>query len=122
MRDDPDVLAAHLPARILVVDDDERNLLALSEVLEPIAEVVTVSSGRDALRRTVAVLARSGHLLGQLLDIRLQLPDIGLKVRHVLGGSLAGGLSCYGGGHSQLLVIVPRQRPVGRKVPVPLPP
>ena len=38
------------PAKILVVDDDERNLLALSEVLGGIAEVVTASSGSDALR------------------------------------------------------------------------
>ena len=37
-------------ARILLVDDDERNLLALSEVLEPLAEVVTAPSGRLALR------------------------------------------------------------------------
>jgi signal transduction histidine kinase/two-component SAPR family response regulator len=43
--------SAGQPARILVVDDDERNLLALSEVLSPIAKVVTASSGRDALRR-----------------------------------------------------------------------
>jgi CheY-like chemotaxis protein len=38
------------PAKILVVDDDERNLLALSEVLGGIAEVVTAASGSDALR------------------------------------------------------------------------
>ena len=38
-------------AKVLVVDDDERNLLALSEVLAPIAEVVCSSSGRDALRQ-----------------------------------------------------------------------
>jgi len=37
-------------ARILIVDDDERNLLALAEVLRSIADVETVSSGRDALR------------------------------------------------------------------------
>ena len=37
-------------AKILIVDDDERNLLALTEVLDPLAEVITVSSGRDALR------------------------------------------------------------------------
>ena len=37
-------------ARILLVDDDERNLLALSEVLEPLAEVVTATSGGMALR------------------------------------------------------------------------
>jgi len=36
--------------RVLVVDDDERNLLALSEVLDPIAQVVTATSGRKALR------------------------------------------------------------------------
>jgi signal transduction histidine kinase len=36
--------------RVLLVDDDERNLLALSEVLEPIASVVTATSGRTALR------------------------------------------------------------------------
>ena len=38
-------------ARILVVDDDERNLLALSEVLGTIAKVSTAASGRDALRQ-----------------------------------------------------------------------
>ena len=38
-------------AKILVVDDDERNLLALTEVLSSTAEVVTAASGRDALRR-----------------------------------------------------------------------
>ncbi|MGX8012776.1 response regulator [Mesorhizobium sp. ORM8.1] len=32
------------------VDDDERNLLAIEEVLTPIAEVVTVQSGEEALR------------------------------------------------------------------------
>ena len=37
-------------AKVLLVDDDERNLLALSEVLDPIAEVVCVNSGRNALR------------------------------------------------------------------------
>ena len=37
-------------ARILLVDDDERNLLAISEVLSSLADIVTVTSGRDALR------------------------------------------------------------------------
>jgi len=41
--------AARRP-RVLLVDDDERNLLALSEVLEPVASVVTATSGRMALR------------------------------------------------------------------------
>src|SRR6476620_1118703 len=38
------------PAKILIVDDDERNLRALREVLDSIADVVTASSGRQALR------------------------------------------------------------------------
>jgi signal transduction histidine kinase len=42
--------AAAARPRVLLVDDDERNLLALSEVLEPIATVVTATSGRTALR------------------------------------------------------------------------
>ena len=37
-------------ARILLVDDDERNLMALTEVLSDLAEVVTATSGREALR------------------------------------------------------------------------
>lgn len=37
-------------AGILLVDDDERNLLALSEVLSSVARVDTASSGKDALR------------------------------------------------------------------------
>lgn len=45
------VASAPNVAKVLVVDDDERNLLALSEVLDPIAEVVCSSSGRDALRQ-----------------------------------------------------------------------
>jgi len=36
--------------KILLVDDDERNLLALSEVLSGVADIVTASSGREALR------------------------------------------------------------------------
>ena len=42
--------AAQERARILIVDDDERNLLALSQVLHDIADVVTAASGKDALR------------------------------------------------------------------------
>ncbi|WP_426128939.1 response regulator [Pararhizobium sp. PWRC1-1] len=36
--------------RVLLVDDDHRNLLALSEVLEDVAEIVTADSGAEALR------------------------------------------------------------------------
>ena len=37
-------------AKILLVDDDERNLMALTELLKDIAQVVTATSGREALR------------------------------------------------------------------------
>ena len=50
--------------RILLVDDDERNLLALSEVLEDLAEVVSVTSGRDALRQLL-----TGDFAVILLDV-----------------------------------------------------
>jgi PAS domain S-box-containing protein len=39
------------PARVLVVDDDENNLLAIRTVLEDLAEVVTAPSGEEALRQ-----------------------------------------------------------------------
>lgn len=39
-----------LRARVLVVDDDERNLMAIETVLEPVAEVVRATSGEEALR------------------------------------------------------------------------
>ncbi|KKC25833.1 hypothetical protein WP12_11825 [Sphingomonas sp. SRS2] len=58
------------PARILVVDDDERNLLALRTVLEDVAEVVLARSGEEALR----------HLLKDefaviLLDVYMPMMD-----------------------------------------------
>lgn len=51
-------------ARILLVDDDERNLLALSEVLEPLADVVTATSGTRALRELL-----KGEFAVILLDV-----------------------------------------------------
>jgi len=51
-------------ARVLIVDDDERNLLALSEVLEPLADVVTATSGRTALRELL-----KGEFAVILLDV-----------------------------------------------------
>src|SRR5689334_15775678 len=37
-------------ARVLVVDDDERNLLAIRTVLEDVADIVVARSGEEALR------------------------------------------------------------------------
>ena len=51
-------------ARILLVDDDERNLLAMSEVLDGLAEVVTATSGREALRHLL-----KGDFAVILLDV-----------------------------------------------------
>ena len=39
-----------ISARILLVDDDEHNLLAISQILGDVGEVVTATSGREALR------------------------------------------------------------------------
>ena len=54
VRDEPTGLllgARPAPARVLVVDDDENNLLAIRTVLEDLAEVVTAPSGDEALRQ-----------------------------------------------------------------------
>ena len=51
-------------ARVLVVDDDERNLLALAEVLSDVAEVVTADSGEAALRQLL-----KGEFAVILLDV-----------------------------------------------------
>jgi CheY-like chemotaxis protein len=51
-------------ARVLVVDDDERNLLAISTVLEDVADVVIASSGEEALRQLLR-----GEFAVILLDV-----------------------------------------------------
>jgi signal transduction histidine kinase len=52
------------PARVLVVDDDERNLLAIQTVIEDIAEVVVARSGEEALRHLL-----KGDFAVILLDV-----------------------------------------------------
>ena len=50
--------------RVLVVDDDERNLIAIKSILDETAEVVTASSGEEALRELL-----SGNFAVILLDV-----------------------------------------------------
>ena len=50
--------------RVLVVDDDERNLLAIRTVIEDLAEVETASSGEEALRHLL-----KGEFAVILLDV-----------------------------------------------------
>lgn len=50
--------------RVLVVDDDDRNLLAVATVLEDIGEVVTANSGEEALRALL-----KGEFAVILLDV-----------------------------------------------------
>jgi signal transduction histidine kinase len=52
------------PPRVLVVDDDENNLLAISTVLEDIGEVVVARSGEEALRHLL-----KGEFAVILLDV-----------------------------------------------------
>jgi len=51
-------------ARVLVVDDDERNLLAIRNVIEDLAEIETASSGDEALRHLL-----KGEFAVILLDV-----------------------------------------------------
>jgi signal transduction histidine kinase/ActR/RegA family two-component response regulator len=57
-------------ARILLVDDDERNLMALSEVLKDLAQVVTATSGSEALRHLL-----KGEFAVILLDVFMPMLD-----------------------------------------------
>jgi signal transduction histidine kinase len=57
-------------ARVLVVDDDERNLLALREVLQDVAEVVVATSGEEALRQLL-----KGEFAVILLDVYMPVMD-----------------------------------------------
>ena len=55
------------PVRILLVDDDIRNIFALSSVLEDYAmEIKTADNGRDAI-----AVAEQGHLDIILMDIMM---------------------------------------------------
>jgi PAS domain S-box-containing protein len=92
-------------ARILIVDDDELNLHAIKTVLEDIADVVTASSGEEALRHLLkgefAVIlldvympGMDGYETAQLIRVREQtkripiifLSAINKEVEHLIRG------------------------------------
>ena len=50
--------------RVLLVDDDERNLLAVQSILEDLGQVVTAKSGEEALRHLL-----KGEFAVILLDV-----------------------------------------------------
>ena len=58
-----ETLDAVLP-RVLLVDDDERNLLAVANVLDDLGEVVLARSGEEALRHLL-----KGEFAVILLDV-----------------------------------------------------
>src|SRR5919112_1799842 len=58
------------PPRVLVVDDDEKNLLAISTVLEDIGEIVVARSGEEALRHLL-----KGEFAVILLDVYMPVMD-----------------------------------------------
>jgi len=60
----PSAQAAADRARVLLVDDDERNLLAVATVLEDLGEVVLARSGEEALRHLL-----KGEFAVILLDV-----------------------------------------------------
>ncbi len=74
----PSRAAAAPRARILLVDDDERNLLALSEVLKGLADIVTATSGREALRHLL-----KGDFAVILLDVFMPGID-GYETAHLI--------------------------------------
>jgi PAS domain S-box-containing protein len=61
--DSRDKLVEERP-RVLLVDDDERNLLAVQSILEDVGEVVTARSGEEALRHLL-----KGEFAVILLDV-----------------------------------------------------
>src|SRR5687767_11296114 len=72
--------AAEGRARVLVVDDDERNLLAIRTVLEDLAEVEVASSGDEALRHLL-----KGEFAVILLDVYMPGMD-GYETAQIIRG------------------------------------
>ena len=66
--------------RVLVVDDDERNLLAIGEVLEDLGEIVVARSGEEALRHLL-----KGEFAVILLDVYMPGMD-GYETAQIIRG------------------------------------
>ncbi|HET7606308.1 MAG TPA: response regulator [Sphingomicrobium sp.] len=67
-------------ARVLLVDDDERNLLAVATVLEDLGEVVSARSGEEALRHLL-----KGEFAVILLDVYMPGMD-GYETAQIIRG------------------------------------
>src|SRR3954451_21601233 len=81
-RASPDVLKnveAEQP-RVLLVDDEERNLLAVSSILDDLGEVVTARSGEEALRHLL-----KGEFAVILLDVYMPGMD-GYETAQIIRG------------------------------------
>ena len=72
--------AAEGRARVLVVDDDERNLLAIRTVIEDIADVEVATSGDEALRHLL-----KGEFAVILLDVYMPGMD-GYETAQIIRG------------------------------------
>ena len=81
-REESDALVEieHEPPRVLLVDDDERNLLAVSSILEDLGEVVTARSGEEALRHLL-----KGEFAVILLDVYMPGMD-GYETAQIIRG------------------------------------
>jgi PAS domain S-box-containing protein len=78
--DGPALVASAEPARVLLVDDDERNLLAVATVLEDLGEVVLARSGEEALRHLL-----KGEFAVILLDVYMPGMD-GYETAQIIRG------------------------------------
>ncbi len=68
--EEPVVASSVERARVLLVDDDERNLLAIANVLEDLGEIVLARTGEEALRHLL-----KGDFAVILLDVYMPIMD-----------------------------------------------